>query len=53
MAEGNFGPQIHEINEFLDWEIARFRTDVTSQGPLESPDFDLLDSVFRSTLSEV
>ncbi|GKT09268.1 nucleotidyltransferase domain-containing protein [Desulforhabdus sp. TSK] len=51
--ELSIGPRIHEINEFLDSEIARLRTHATSQGPLESPDLDLLDSVFRSALREV
>ena len=51
--ELSVGPRIRELNEFLDSEIARLNADVVPGGPPESPDLDLLDSAFRSALSEV
>lgn len=47
------GPRIPEINEFLDVEVARLNADVTLDTRHMSPDIELLDSVFRSTLNEV
>jgi predicted nucleotidyltransferase len=46
------GPRIPEINEFLDGEIERLRT-IAAGAPSTPPDIELLDALFRSTLSEV
>lgn len=47
------GPRIPEINDFLDTELARLNASVALNTPHALPEFELLDSLFRSTLNEV
>ena len=47
------GPRMPEISDFLEAEIGRLRADVLVDGPPATPDMELLDALFRTTLHEV
>jgi len=47
------GPRIPEINDFLDSEIARLDEGIDASALGSPPSWDVLDSLFRSTLGEV
>ena len=46
------GPRIVEINEFLEAELPRLRETLTAVPRRPKPDWDLLDGIFRDSLSE-
>jgi len=47
------GPRISQINDFLESEITRLATAATLTAGAETPDLEVLDELFRSTLDEV
>jgi predicted nucleotidyltransferase len=47
------GPRMPEISDFLEAAMSRLRTDVLVDGLPATPDMELLDALFRTTLHEV
>jgi len=46
------GPRVPEINEFLEKELPRLRETLAAIPGRPKPDWDLLDQIFRDSLSE-
>ena len=47
------GPRMPELSDFLEAEMGRLRADALVDGSPATPDMELLDALFRTTLHEV